>query len=52
MKEESKYPCTECEEEKECEQQERHISCYAWRKWFHMRWEEIKSIFGKGSDDK
>lgn len=47
MRKENKieYPCTDCEEERDCEEQETFAKCDAWRKWFHQRWEKIRSLF-------
>lgn len=54
------YPCTDCEEdENDCNRQSKYLRCYKWRSWFHLRWEEIRKLFGfnvserhneKGSD--
>ena len=52
MKEENKYPCTDCEEEKDCEQQEKYVSCYAWRKWFHEQWQKIRKLFGRNVSNR
>ena len=47
-----KYPCTECEEEKDCEQSEKYVQCEAWRKWFHEQWENIRKLFGRNVSNR